>query len=115
MPNPKGLSENIKVIRVIGRYLEHCRVVIFNNDGQQKIYLGSANWVARNLRSRVEVVFPVYDELCKKEVTRFIDVQLSNYKKSRIVPNGIYPIEIDEASLKSNDAQEAFYQLISSK
>jgi polyphosphate kinase len=58
-PGLKGVSENIRVISVVGRYLEHSRVYSFHNNGEEEIYLGSADLMERNLNNRVEVVFPV--------------------------------------------------------
>jgi polyphosphate kinase len=58
-PGLKGVSENIRVISVVGRYLEHSRIFSFHNNGQEEIYLGSADLMERNLDNRVEVVFPV--------------------------------------------------------
>jgi polyphosphate kinase len=111
-PGVKGLSENIRLVRVVGRYLEHCRVFIFHNYGSPKVYLGSADWMARNLRSRVEVVFPVYDEDCKNEVFRFVDIQLDSYKKTSIINGDLQSIPFSSTEYKGYDAQEAFYQFI---
>jgi polyphosphate kinase len=58
----KGISENIRVISVIGRYLEHSRIYYFQNGGKEEIYLGSADLMSRNLNRRVEVVFPIEDK-----------------------------------------------------
>ena len=62
-------SKNIRVIRIVDRYLEHARVFVFLNNGDHQVYLGSADWMKRNLRRRVECVFPVYDPELKKGVT----------------------------------------------
>ena len=61
VPNIKGVSENIRVISVLGRYLEHSRIYYFHNGGKEELYLGSADLMQRNLNHRVEVVFPVED------------------------------------------------------
>lgn len=75
IPGVKGLSENIKVIRIVDRYLEHGRVFIFNNLGKQEVYLGSADWMNRNIYRRIEVCFPVYDEKIKTEILNLINIQ----------------------------------------
>jgi len=75
-------SKNIRVIRIVDRYLEHARVFVFLNDGDHRIYLGSADWMKRNLRSRVECVFPVYDPELKKELLDILNLQLSDNVKA---------------------------------
>jgi polyphosphate kinase len=91
-------SKNIRVIRIVDRYLEHARVFVFLNDGDHRIYLGSADWMKRNLRSRVECIFPVYDPDLKKELLNILHIQLSdnvkaceidkNLKNKRIITKG---------------------------
>jgi polyphosphate kinase len=73
------------VISIIDRYLEHSRVFIFNNDGNPKIYLGSADWMKRNLSRRIEVIFPIYNESIKKEIIDIINIQLNDNVKARII------------------------------
>jgi polyphosphate kinase len=114
-PGVPGLSENITLTRVIGRYLEHSRIFIFNNDNAPKIFLGSSDWMERNLRSRVEVVFPVYDEACKEEIFSFIKLQLAPYRKSSLIDQHLKSIPIEPGSACGDDTQEAFYQLIQKK
>ncbi len=75
-------SKNIRVIRIVDRYLEHARVFVFLNNGDHRIYLGSADWMKRNLRSRVECVFPVYDPDLKKELLDILNLQLSDNVKA---------------------------------
>jgi polyphosphate kinase len=115
IPGVPGLSENISLTRVIGRYLEHSRVFIFNNDNEPKIFLGSSDWMERNLRSRVEVVFPVYDEACKEEIFTFIKLQLAPYRKSSLIDQNLKSIPIAPGSECGDDTQEAFYQLMQEK
>ena len=114
-PGVPGLSENITLTRVIGRYLEHSRVFIFNNNGEPKMFLGSADWMERNLRSRVEVVFPVYDEACKAEIFNFIELQLAPYRKTSLIDKDLKPVAIAPGAEVGDDTQEAFYQLVQKK
>jgi polyphosphate kinase len=79
----RGFSENIQVISIIDKYLEHARVWIFCNNGAEKIYLLSADLMTRNLDHRVEVGFPIYDEDIKKEIRDIIDIQLADNTKAR--------------------------------
>jgi polyphosphate kinase len=84
-PGIRGQSENIEVRRIVDRYLEHARVFVFNNDGQPEFYMGSADWMNRNLHSRIEVCFPLYNkELCN-EIFHILDLQLrDNVKAVRV-------------------------------
>lgn len=85
VPGIIGLSENINVISILDRFLEHSRVYIFNNDGDEKIYAASADWMKRNLSRRVEVAFPIYDSRIKKEIKDIIALQLKDNIKARII------------------------------
>ncbi len=75
-------SKNIRVIRIVDRYLEHARVFVFLNNGDHRVFLGSADWMKRNLRSRVECSFPVYDPDLKKELLNILNIQLSDNVKA---------------------------------
>jgi len=79
-PGLSGVSENIRVIAVVGRFLEHSRIYFFGNGGNEEYYIGSADLMKRNLESRVEVVAPVEDEKLRQELRLIIDVQLSARK-----------------------------------
>ncbi|MCO5950235.1 MULTISPECIES: polyphosphate kinase 1 [Mucilaginibacter] len=79
----KGYSENIEVLSIVDKYLEHARVHIYCNGGNELIYLTSADFMTRNIDTRVEVGFPIYDEHLKKEVRDIIDLQLEDNTKSR--------------------------------
>jgi polyphosphate kinase len=83
LPGEMGISENIKVISIVDRFLEHARVYIFHNEGNEKIYVGSADWMKRNLSRRVEVVFPIYDEAIRKELKKLIKFQLKDNVRAR--------------------------------
>lgn len=77
-PQVAGLSENIRVRSIVGRYLEHTRVYYFYNDGDTKVYCASADWMERNLFSRIETCFPIENKKLKKQV---IEDGLNNYLK----------------------------------
>jgi polyphosphate kinase len=79
----KGYSENIEVISIVDKYLEHARVHIYCNGGKELIYLTSADFMTRNIDNRVEVGFPIYDEKLKQEVRDIIDIQLDDNTKAR--------------------------------
>ena len=80
-----GVSENIHVRSIVGNFLEHSRIFYFHNNGSDEIYMGSADWMPRNLEKRVEIVFPVEDEQIKKEVMHILDVQMKDNVKASIL------------------------------
>jgi polyphosphate kinase len=85
VPGVRGMSENIHVISIIDRLLEHARIYIFGNGGDETIYLSSADWMTRNLYRRVECAFPILDEACKQQIRDIIDIQLKDNTKARII------------------------------
>ncbi len=87
----KGVSENIEVRSIIGNFLEHSRIFAFWNDGEEEVYMGSADWMPRNLDRRVEILFPVLDSGLKKQVKHILEVELSDNTKAHILkPDGNY-------------------------
>ncbi len=80
-----GLSENIEIRSVLDRYLEHSRVMIFANGGNERIFIGSADWMGRNLDLRIEVITPIYDNEIKKNIRKIINIQLNDNTKARII------------------------------
>jgi polyphosphate kinase len=76
-------SKNITVTRIVDRYLEHARVFVFGNQGDPDIYMASADWMNRNLNSRIELCFPIYDEQLKNEVMEILQLQLQDNTKAR--------------------------------
>ncbi len=80
-----GYSDNIKAYSIVDKYLEHARVFIFANGGNEKIYITSADWMSRNLDSRSEVAVPILDSEVKKQIKDIIDIQLSGNTKVRIL------------------------------
>lgn len=85
IPGIKGMSENIRAVGIIDRYLEHSRILIFCNGGHNKYFLGSADWMPRNLLSRIEVMTPVYDDDLKADLLNTVEVGLSDTMNGRIV------------------------------
>jgi polyphosphate kinase len=85
-PGIRGVSENIRVRSIVGRFLEHSRIYYFFNAGEEEIYLGSADWMPRNLYERVEVIFPVKDELLRERVKQeILDAYLADNRKARLL------------------------------
>ena len=86
-----GLSDNISVRSIVGNYLEHSRIFYFYNDGFEDIYMGSADWMPRNLDKRVEITFPVEDPELKKKIKNILKIQLEDTLKAHIMqPDGSY-------------------------
>ena len=80
-----GKSDNIRICGIIDRYLEHSRIFIFANGGEKKCFIGSADWMPRNLDNRIEVVTPVYDAKIKEDLEKVIDYGLRDTMQGRIV------------------------------
>lgn len=81
-PGKENLSENIEVKRIVGQFLEHSRIFIFGSDNDDKIYLGSADWMTRNLQHRIEVCVPVTDSALKEDLSNYFDIQWNDTVKA---------------------------------
>ena len=105
-----GLSENIHVRSIVGNFLEHSRIFIFENDGSQEVYMGSADWMPRNLDKRVEIAFPVEDEELKAAVCHIVDTELEDNVKAHVLqPDGSYE-KVDRRGKARVNSQEQFCQ-----
>jgi polyphosphate kinase len=85
IPGVKGLSENIHVISVVDRFLEHPRIMVFENGGDRKVYISSADWMTRNMDYRIEVGCPVYDEDAKQMIIDLLEIQFKDTLKARVI------------------------------
>lgn len=85
VPGVKGMSENIEVISIVDKFLEHSRIYIFHNLGKEKIYIASGDWMYRNLDHRSEVAVPILDPRLQEELKHFINIQLQDNTKARII------------------------------
>lgn len=79
------VSENIQVRSIVGNFLEHARIFYFENDGRPEIYMGSADWMPRNLERRVEILFPIEDEELKAQALHILESQLKDNVKAHIL------------------------------
>jgi len=114
IPGVKSMSENIKVTRIIDRYLEHGRIFVFHNLGQQDVYLGSADWMNRNIYRRIEVCFPIYDGSIKKEILDIIDIQKQDNVQAVSIDDKMdnVPVQTGENAVSS---QQGIYQYLKEK
>ena len=108
VPGIKGISENIEVRSIVGQLLEHSRIFIFENGGRKKIYMGSADWMQRNLDKRVELVFPIEDTELTERSFAIIDTMLRDVQNTRIQqPDTTYEL-IDRRGKKLHNCQREF-------
>jgi polyphosphate kinase len=98
-PGVRGLSDNISVVSVLGRFLEHARVFCFGNGGEAEYFIGSADWRSRNLRRRVEVVTPVQDPALRSRLDRLLNAELRDPSAWRLLPDGTYERDAGAAGL----------------
>ena len=114
VPGVKGMSENIKAVGIIDRYLEHSRILIFCNGGKPKYYLGSADWMPRNLINRIEVMTPVYDQDLQQDLLRTVEYGMRDTTNGRLIDglgtNEIQPIAEGEQPFRSQQALFEAYQ-----
>jgi len=102
-PGVDGLSENIRVTSIIGRFLEHSRIYRFHNAGQPEYYIGSADWMYRNLNNRVECITPIYEHAHRQRLQDMLDIMLADQRQAwDMQPDGTYiqrsPKDINSAS-----------------
>ncbi|MEO6347583.1 MAG: polyphosphate kinase 1 [Aquaticitalea sp.] len=112
VPGIKGQSENIYITSILDRFLEHGRVYIFGNGGDEKMYIGSADWMTRNLSHRIEVVTPILDPDHYKIIRDVIDIQLSDNVKARIIDakqKNVY-VKNDEPEVRSQYATYEYFK-----
>lgn len=111
IPTVNGMSENISVHRIVDRYLEHGRIFVFNNAGNEEIYMGSADWMNRNIYRRIEVCFPILSENIKQQIKQFLSLQLADNMKAVMLNEAMdnMPIVTKDKPLQS---QYRIYQLL---
>ena len=107
-----GVNDNIRAVGIIDRYLEHSRILIFCNGGAPKYYIGSADWMPRNLLNRIEVMTPVYDADLQRDLMRTVDYGLRDTTNGRIVDgtgmNTIQPVEGDRPFRSQEELHNAY-------
>ena len=110
-PGVPGLSENITVTGVIDRYLEHARILYFYHGGDERIFISSADWMPRNLDRRVELLVPVEDKVCRRNLIAILKTTLSdNVKARRLLPDGRYEAVRTPNFAEAIRSQESLYR-----
>ena len=108
VPGIEGISENIEVRSIVGQLLEHSRIFIFENGGDKKIYMGSADWMQRNLDKRVELVFPIEDPELIERSFGIIDTMLNDTVNTRIQDSDTTYVLVDRRGKKPHNCQREF-------
>lgn len=115
-PGIKGLSENIKVRSIVGRYLEHSRIYYFYNDGKEEIYISSGDWMYRNLNKRVETMGIVEDSDIQQEIKEILDLYLKDNVKAKILQSdGSYKLNNIKENEKRVNTQEELVKFTHNK
>lgn len=111
----QSYSQNIRAIRIVDRFLEHDRVFYFYNNGHRKIYVGSADWMRRNLYKRIECVFPIYDEYIKQELLDLLYIQIADNTKARLIGAKSQNVRIEATNKAAIQSQQEIYSYLQNK
>lgn len=115
VPGVAGVSDNIRIVGIIDRYLEHSRILIFCNNERPRFFIGSADWMPRNLVNRIEVMAPVYDDDMRRDLLRTVDLGLHDTTNGRLVDghgtDAIQPVAEGENPLRSQEELHEAYAL----
>lgn len=111
-PGVKGLSENIKVISIVDRFLEHPRVMYFFNNGNSRMYISSADWMTRNLDYRIEVGTPILSPVLKKRILEILNIQFRDTMKARIIDNNQINKYVPRGNRRKIRSQIAIYDYL---
>lgn len=115
VPGVAGVSDNIRIVGIIDRYLEHSRILIFCNNERPRYFIGSADWMPRNLVNRIEVMAPVYDDDMRRDLLRTVDLGLHDTTNGRLVDghgtDAIQPVAEGENPLRSQEELHKAYAL----
>jgi len=111
IPGVEQMSQNITVTRIVDRYLEHGRVFIFNNNGEPDVYLGSADWMNRNIYHRIEVCYPVYDAGIKQQLIDMIAIQLKDNVQAVHIDSKLNNLPVENKG-KAWQSQLQLYKLL---
>ncbi len=112
VPGVKGLSENIEIISIVDRFLEHPRVMIFEGGGDRKVFISSADWMTRNMDNRIEVGCPVYDKRLQHRIIDILELQFTDTLKARVIDKDQVNRYVHRGNRKKIRSQEAIYDYL---
>lgn len=108
----KGMSENIKLISIVDRFLEHPRVMVFKNAGEPKVYISSADWMKRNMEDRIEVGAPILDEQIAKQIIQMLEIQFKDTLKARVIDKNQVNSYVKRGNRKNLRSQTEIYNYL---
>ncbi|WP_407331256.1 polyphosphate kinase 1 [Enterovibrio sp. 27052020O] len=112
IPGVKGLSQNIRAISIVDRFLEHPRVFAFENGGERDVYISSADWMTRNIDNRIEVATPIKDERLKDRIMDILEIQFSDRAKARVLDKEMSNAYVKRGNRKKIRSQIEIYDYL---
>ena len=112
---PKKSNNSLNAISIVDQYLEHARVMLFHNNGNEKVYISSADWMVRNLDHRIEVAAPILDKTIKQELIDILGIQLKDNQKARVLDADLLNNHVPLVGRKTIRSQEETYQFLFNK
>lgn len=112
VPGVEGISDNIRIISIVDRFLEHPRVIICENGGDPSVYISSADWMTRNIDYRIEVAVPIRSERLKKRIIDIINIQFTDTVKARIIDSNLSNQYVSRGNKKKIRSQLAIYEYL---
>ena len=112
VPGVEGVSENIRIISIVDRFLEHPRVIITHNDGDPQVWISSADWMTRNIDHRIEVATPIKDPRLKQRIIDIINIQFTDTVKARVIDKEMSNHYVDRGNRKKIRSQVAIYDYL---
>ena len=110
VPGIKGISDNIKIISIVDRFLEHPRVMVFEGGGDRKVFISSADWMTRNMDNRIEVGCPIYDPVLQKRIIDILDLQFRDTMKARLIDANQTNRYVQRGNRRKLRSQEEIYE-----
>lgn len=115
IPGVKGLSENITIRSIVGQYLEHTRIIVFNNGGNPLYYISSADWMTRNLDRRIEVTVPIFDQELQQDLRFMLNAYFRDNQKARIIDELQRNKNVESELKEAYNSQNEIYRYFKSK